>query len=129
MGGASHAIFKTSLRYCKGKGIDIGAGFWPLPGAIPIDIDRGEGLNNAIENLEDNSLDFIFSSHCLEHIIEWSETLKGWLKKLRQGGIIFLYFPHPDCGIWNPGSPFVGNGHKWIPTPEIIKQNFKKLNY
>jgi hypothetical protein len=44
------------------------------------------------------------------------------VEKIRPGGILFLYLPHPECIIWHPGSPFVGNGHKWIPTPEIIKK-------
>lgn len=127
VGGASHAIFRKALKFCRGKGIDIGAGFWPLPGSIPVDIERGVGLNKSIENFADGSLNYIFSSHCLEHIENWEETLSKWLKKIKPGGILFLYLPHPDCAIWHPGSPFVGDGHKWIPTPELLKQTLKSL--
>lgn len=122
MGGASHAIFTTANRFCKGYGIDVGAGFWPFPGSVAVDSYRGTGLVKAVTDFEDNTLDYIFSSHCLEHIESWEHALNKWVKKLRHDGVIFIYLPHPDCEIWHPGSPFVGDGHKWIPTPDIIKQ-------
>ncbi len=122
VGGAGHAIFREAQNFCQGQGIDIGAGLWPLSGAIPVDIWRGPGLGKSVLDFRDGSLDFIFSSHCLEHIENWREALAEWIKKLRPKGTIFLYLPHPDCAIWHPKSPFVGDGHKWIPTPEIIKQ-------
>ena len=43
VGGASHTIFRVALRYCTGTGIDVGAGLWPLPGAVPVDVWRGPG--------------------------------------------------------------------------------------
>ena len=125
IGGASNAIFSKALLFCKGYGIDIGAGFWPLPGAIPVDSQRGPGTTKTLSDFEDDSLDYVFSSHCLEHIEKWKEELTDWIKKIKPNGIIFLYLPHPDCAIWLPGSPFVGKGHKWVPTPEIIKNALK----
>lgn len=122
VGGASHAIFKEALKFCRGAGIDIGAGLWPLPTAVPVDIWRGEGAGKTIDDFRDGSLDFVFSSHCLEHIADWRKALEGWVNKLKNGGVIFLYLPHPACAIWHPGSPFVNNGHKWIPTLDILKQ-------
>jgi SAM-dependent methyltransferase len=127
VGGASHAIFPKALKSCSGRGVDIGAGFWPLPGACAVDIWRGPGAGKTISDFDDASLDYVFSSHCLEHIEDWREALAEWVRKLRLGGIIFVYLPHPDCAIWHPGSPFVGNGHKWSPTPGIIKQNLEEL--
>ncbi|MBI3090857.1 MAG: methyltransferase domain-containing protein [Candidatus Tectomicrobia bacterium] len=121
IGGAAHAIFRVASPLCKGNGIDIGAGLWPFPGAIPVDVWRGRGVGKSCSDFVNASLDYIFSSHCLEHIEHWHEALREWIRKLTIGGIVFLYLPHPDCAIWRPGSPFVGDGHKWIPTPEIIK--------
>src|ERR1043165_9070939 len=43
------------------------------------------------------------------------------------GGKLFLYLPHPTCAIWRPGAPFVGDGHKWAPSPEIIKAALNRL--
>lgn len=127
VGGASHAIFREALKFCQGQGVDVGAGLWPLPGAVPVDVWRGPGTGKSISDFENGSLDYVFSSHCLEHIDKWREVLAEWVKKLKPGGVIFLYLPHPDCAIWHPGSPFVGDGHKWIPRPEVIKQTLVEL--
>jgi len=127
VGGASHAIFPVALNKCRGQGVDIGAGLWPLPGATPVDSGRGPGVAKHIAHFEDGSLDFVFSSHCLEHIENWRGALREWVDKLKPGGTLFLYLPHPDCAIWRPGSPIVGDGHKWIPKPEIVKQTLQEL--
>lgn len=121
VGGASFAIHRQALQYCQGTGLDIGAGLWPLPGAQPIDIERGPGTDRSLGDIPDRSQDFVFSSHCLEHIVEWRDALGAWICKLTQNGRLFLYLPHPDCAIWHPGSAFVGDGHKWKPTPEILR--------
>src|SRR3989338_2336729 len=128
IGGAGHAIFDVAMRYCQGKGVDVGAGLWPLPGSTPVDLERGLGRGKSISDFADESLDYIFSSHCLEHIEDWRPALDLWVKKLRPGGTLFLYLPHPDCAIWHPGAPFVGDGHKWIPTPEVISAALSKLD-
>ena len=127
VGGASHAIFRKALEYCRGVGVDIGAGLWPLPSAIPVDVRHGPGVGRAVSDFADGSLDYVFSSHCLEHLEKWKEALSVWVGRLRPGGIIFLYLPHPDCEIWHPGSPIVGSGHKWIPTPHVVKEALSKL--
>ena len=128
MGGASHAIFPIALCYCKGSGIDVGAGFWPLPNSISVDSHRGPGLGKIVADFKDNSLDYVFSSHCLEHIEYWQAALNEWIKKLKPNGVIFLYLPHPECEIWHSGSPFVGDGHKWIPNPDVIKKAIQELS-
>jgi SAM-dependent methyltransferase len=120
VGGASHAIARTAQRYCKGKGVDIGAGLWPIPGATPVDIWRGPGAGRTLDELPDASLDYVFSSHCLEHIDHWNDALNRWISKLVPGGTIFLYLPHPDCALWQRGSPFVGDGHLWSPSPAAV---------
>lgn len=122
VGGAGIIIFQTAKQYCKGKGIEIGAGLWPFPDSVPIDIWRGPGAGRTLQDIPDGSQDFVFSSHCLEHISDWRAELDAWIGKLKPGGILFLYLPHPDCGIWNPGSPMVGNEHKWQPEPEIVNE-------
>lgn len=122
VGGACHVIFREALKYCKGQGIDVGAGLWPLPGSVPVDIWRGPGAARNIDEIPVSSQDFVFSSHCLEHNSDWEEKLRTWISKAKRGGFVFLYLPHPDCGIWEVGSPFVGGDHKWTPTPEIIRE-------
>lgn len=121
VGGASFAIFREASKHCVGQGIDVGAGLWPLPGATPVDLERGPGRQRHVEDFAAGSVDYVFSSHCLEHITEWREALDLWISRLSRGGVLFLYLPHPDCAIWHPGSAFVGDGHKWKPTPEILR--------
>ncbi len=128
MGGASHAIFPIALRFCRGRGIDVGAGFWPLPGATAVDSERGPGLSHRLTDFPDHTLDYVFSSHCLEHIEDWRGALSGWIAKIKPGGMIFLYLPHPDCAIWRPGSPFVGDNHKWAPDPETVKRALRDMD-
>jgi SAM-dependent methyltransferase len=128
VGGAGLAIARTALKYCQGKGIDVGAGFWPLPGSIPVDPFRGPGQRQTVADFEDGTLDYVFSSHCLEHIDRWKDALRNWVAKVRQGGAVFLYLPHPECGIWRPGSPMVGGGHVWTPTPDTINGALTALN-
>ena len=125
VGGASNAISPKALAFCQGRGIDVGAGFWPLPGAIPVDISRGPGLGRRLCEFPDGTLDYVFSSHCLEHIEDWREALADWIAKLKPGGKIFLYLPHPECALWSPGSPFVGDGHKWVPAPDIMRDRLR----
>lgn len=127
VGGASHAIFDRATRVCIGSGIDVGAAYWPLPGAIPVDAERGPGAGRTVDEFADGSLDFVFSSHCLEHIDDWRAALAAWVRKVRPGGVVFLYLPHPECEIWHPGSPMVGDGHKWIPTPALLADALTSL--
>lgn len=109
-GNATAWIKEKALEYCKGDGMDFGAGKWCLPGAIPVD-------NSTYFNLEDfdpASLDFVYSSHCLEHIRAWKITLEELVSKIKPNSIIFLYLPHPE-------SPWTDwRKHKWTPTPELI---------
>ncbi|ACB77221.1 methyltransferase domain-containing protein [Opitutus terrae] len=127
VGGASFAIERVARRYCTGTGLDIGAGLWPLPGATAVDLERGPGHGRTLDEFADSSQDYVFSSHCLEHITDWRTALASWIRKLKRGGRLFLYLPHPECAIWRPGSPFVGDGHKWQPTPEILKSALAEL--
>ena len=122
VGGASHAIARRALEACRGTGIDIGAGLWPLPGAVAVDVWRGPGVERLLSDFDAASVDYVFSSHCLEHIAAWPEALAEWVSKLRLGGPLFLYLPHPSCAMWWPGSAFVGDEHKWSPTPSVVKE-------
>lgn len=127
VGGASFAIFRVASQHCTGRGIDVGAGLWPLPGSLPVDAERGPGHGRALSEFTEASLDYVFSSHCLEHIDEWRGALARWVSKVRHGGIVFLYLPHPDCEIWHPGSPMVGDAHKWLPTPAVVTDALERL--
>lgn len=127
VGGASFATKRTAAQYCTGIGLDIGAGLWPLPGMTAVDLERGPGAGRTLDDFPAHSQDFVFSSHCLEHIAAWEDALRAWIAKLKSGGRLFLYLPHPTCGIWVAGSPFVGDGHKWVPQPDQVKAALTRL--
>jgi SAM-dependent methyltransferase len=46
-----------------------------------------------LENVEDSSLDFIFSSHVFEHLMNPIGVLESWSRKLRAGGLVYNVIP------------------------------------
>ncbi len=91
-----------AAKLCQGRGLDIGCNRpgWALPGSIMIDplIDP----NSNAYQLPDELFDYIFSSHCLEHLPDWVAALDHWGTRLRPGGVLFLYLPHYDQTYWRP---------------------------
>ncbi len=118
-GNAGSFIREKALAYCTGSGIDVGANEWPFPGAEAIDDSPEENALN-LDRFAEASLDFVYSSHCLEHIAEWQSALNLWVSKIRPGGTLFLYLPHESMLLWRPGGPWVGGAHKWSPTHDAV---------
>ena len=100
-GDAVGHIEKIAKSFCQGKGLDIGGFYgWTLPGAIPINI-ADKILDYDAYKLPDyDKLDYIFSSHCLEHLADPVKAIEYWKTKLKPGGVLFLYLPHPDMIYW-----------------------------
>lgn len=100
----------------EGDGYDIGCGNkdWAFPGAVPID--NGDKWNAT--KLPDGEVDYIFSSHCLEHIPDWVGVLDYWSTKLKPGGVLFLYLPHYSQTYWRPWN---NRQHINILTPQYLK--------
>lgn len=97
-GNASQHIAATARHYCRGNGLDVGAGPWPLPGAMPVELrDGGDAMD-----LPAGRWDYVFSSHCLEHLANPVAALEHWKTRIRPGGTLFLYLPHPDMRYWRP---------------------------
>lgn len=124
IGNAMSFIKPKAQQFCQGKGIDVGADQWPFPGAIPV---RNEIHQNALklDSISDDSLDYVFSSHCLEHLHDWKKALVLWITKLKKSGTLFIYLPHISNKMWHPGGVWGGPGHKWSPTLEILIPFFK----
>jgi SAM-dependent methyltransferase len=120
-GFASEFAFPFALKVCEGKGFDIGCNRkeWALPGAIPIDPEIDKAYDAL--NLPCSGVDFIFSSHCLEHIPNWVQVLDHWRLHLRAGGVMFLYLPDFTQKYWRPWN---NRKHVNAFTPEIIKSYF-----
>ncbi len=122
--GAQFAI-PYAKHFCEGIGVDIGCNReeWAFPGAIPIDpiINEYHALNFPYENL-----DYIFSSHCLEHLYDWVDVLNYWTSKLKIGGVLFLYLPDYSQEYWRPWN---NRKHLNIFNPQIISDYMKDNGY
>ena len=77
-------------------GVDIGGGDDPLrsPSGAPYptyDIDKGDA--QYLDKLSDSSLDFLYSSHCLEHLVNLDIALSNWNRVLKRGGYVYITIP------------------------------------
>ena len=116
-GNAMSHIAPLAAEWCRGWGIDFGAGRWPLAGAEPIDLDT----SLQIRHVRSGSQDYVFISHCLEHIHDWRGTLAEFRRVLRPGGVLFLYLPHESMALWNAEGRWGRSaGHVWTPRLETL---------
>jgi len=125
-GNACRFIAPAAREFCKGYGYDVGCGDWPLAGATPIDLKRG---GNAMALPGAPLVDYVFSSHCLEHLPDPVAALEHWRSRLRRGGVLFLYLPHPDMVYWRPQN-CRKHLHSWSPAQmaEIVSElGFEKV--
>lgn len=49
-----------------------------------------------LEGLDNGVLDFVYSSHTLEHMVDIEVALQNWWRVLKNGGYLILYVPHRD---------------------------------
>ncbi len=125
-GNAAQFALPYAKHFCKGRGYDIGCNRteWSLPGSIPIDVSFEDGYDAF--NLPDAGVDYIFSSHCLEHIPNWVDALDYWDSNLKSGGVMFLYLPDYSQTYWRPWN---NRKHVNAFTPDIIKGYLVHKNY
>ena len=84
----------------SGKGIDIGCGPDPVsPMAGRFDLEDGDA--NRITEYVKEQFDYVFSSHCLEHMHKPHEALLEWWQLVKPGG--FLFFIVPDEDLYEQG--------------------------
>lgn len=114
-GNASQHIVPSAQHFCRGRGVDVGAGSWPLPGALPVELKSGGDAYELPSGPRGEGWDYVFSSHCLEHLDDPVRALEHWQQRLRPGGVLFLYLPHPDMTYWLP--QFCRkHRHQWWPS-------------
>lgn len=125
-GNASQFAIPFAKHFCKGFGYDIGCNRleWSFPTAKPIDLlfeDQWDAYS-----LPDDKVDYIYSSHCLEHLPDWIKALDYWTDKIRTGGVLFLYLPHYNQEYWRPWN---NRKHLHVFSPEIIKDYMTERGY
>jgi len=91
-------------KYLRGKGVDIGGKpdplilyreFFPLMESVKTwDLEDGDAQKMA--SVPDETYDFVFSSHCLEHMHDPLEALQNWMRILKPGGYIVFAIPEED---------------------------------
>ena len=97
-------LSESELKRLSGKGIDIGCGVWPVrPDVRPFD--QADGDANEITRFvtETGSFDYVFSSHCLEHMRDPDHALREWWQLVRPGGSMIVVVPDEDLyeqGYW-----------------------------
>lgn len=79
----------------SGKGIDIGCGADPVrPDVRRFDLEHGDA--NQITRHLDETFDFVFSCHSLEHMRDPELALKEWWHLVREGGHMVVVVPDED---------------------------------
>lgn len=116
-GQASRFCMPFALEVCKGIGFDIGCNRaeWSLPGSILIDPAIDPSHDAMV--LPALNVDYVFSSHCLEHLPDWVGALDHWTTRLRSGGTLFLYLPDESQLYWRP---FHNRKHLHQFRPEML---------
>ena len=116
-GNAAQYAIPFAKQVCNGIGYDIGCmkEEWSLPGSIPIDLSFDDEYH--ANNLPKKGVDYIFSSHCLEHLDDWVDVMDYWYDCLNDEGTLFLYLPDYSQEYWRPWN---NKKHKNIFTPEIV---------
>ncbi len=137
-GGASKFAIPFAEQVCKGKGFDIGYNRpeWKFPGAMGIDFQKGCSIHGVEFNditfyadrlpESEGQVDYIFSSHLLEHLDRWVDVLDYWYTRLKSGGVLFLYLPDSSQRYW---LPWHNRKHVSVFTPDIIEEYLRDKGY
>lgn len=82
--------------YCKGRGIDIGCGPYDRVTPDAEGWDKENGDATLMSGVPAETYDYVYSSHCLEHIVDQSLALRNWLRILKPGGFLIVSVPHRE---------------------------------
>ena len=111
-------------RVFTGKGIDIGAGKDNLAreGLFPNietceDFDTKDGdAQSILEYKTKNTYDFVYSSHCLEHLSEPAKAIKDWFSLVKTNGYMVIVVPDVDLYEQGIFPSLFNREHKWTFT-------------
>lgn len=130
-GSESQKVRWDVVPFTRGVGIDLGCGptkLFPIKNVIGVDngVDTelfGIAMQPDVRitdasNLpfETEALDFVFSSHMLEHVVDPLAVLREAWRCLKPGGYLVLYLPHADH-YPRMGEPGANPDHKHDFTP------------
>ncbi|AZG14084.1 MULTISPECIES: class I SAM-dependent methyltransferase [Cupriavidus] len=102
---------RYATRYFVGDGLDVGGGIdsialfaemFPAMRHVFV-FDRQHGDAQYLERVPDASFDFVYSSHCLEHVVDPSVAIRHWIRVVKPGGYLVIQVPDEDLyeqGHW-----------------------------
>jgi SAM-dependent methyltransferase len=110
-----------SNRFFVGHGLDLGGK--PDPLGLYVELfgrmssvrtwDWEDGDAQFLAGVDDGSMDFVHSSHCLEHLQDPTEGLKNWLRVVRPGGHLIVTVPDEDLYEQGAFPSTFNRDHKW----------------
>jgi len=139
------------LSILKGEGIDIGCGPDPVnPEVRRFDFEDGDA--NEITKFVPQQFDYVYSSHCLEHMHNPWKALQEWWKLVKPGGHLFFIVPDEDLyeqGVfpsrfnpdhkatftiskaqsWSPVSTNILDLVRSLPSSELISVSLQDHGY
>ncbi len=120
---------RFATRYFVGHGIDIGSGpdalgqyveqFPLMLSCRPWDLKDGDA--RLLASLSNGSLDFVHSSHCLEHMRDPREALHHWLRVLKPGGHLIVTVPDEDLYEQGVFPSTFNDDHRWTFTVHKVR--------
>jgi len=118
-------------RYLHGKGIDIGAGPDPLrvPRGSVTRWDTAQGDAQYMAGIADESFDFVYSSHCLEHLRSVQEASRNWARILRPGGYLYLVVPDFELYEKRAWPPRFNQTHRHTFSLEFTREHVGRSNH
>jgi SAM-dependent methyltransferase len=119
-------------KYMSGVGLDIGyAGY--VEGSLAI-LDTATGIDLGYPGYDgvnlpftSESQDYVYSSHCLEHILHYKDSLYEWFRVLKIGGCLIITVPHQYLYEKKLNLPSVWNeGHLRFYTPSSLLKEIEE---
>jgi SAM-dependent methyltransferase len=115
---------RFATRYLSGHGIDIGCGpdsIFNYREQFPLmqscrNWDLPDGDAQLLASVQDETFDFVHSSHCLEHMHNPKEALHHWLRVLKPNGHLVVMIPDEDLYEQGLFPSTNNNDHKWTFT-------------
>lgn len=116
-------------KYMQGNGLDIGyrgsiQDAEPVaPNAIGIEMDY-PGYDGRTLPFDDQSQDFVYNSHCLEHIVDYKQPIREWFRVLKVGGYLIITVPHQFLYEKKADKPSRYNGghHRFYTPAKLMKE-------
>ena len=106
-----HKDIISEFIFSDMEGIDFGGNSGPIWGNTEIIDIEPKYKYRKIEDIYEMELDYIFTSHTLEHVPDLYKILKELYRILKRNGTMIIIVPAWNCERWRAGYP--NNTHKW----------------